>query len=125
MTGLALQGRGPGGRRPHTRSDTAGGASVGYNDRLVGCRPGNPQFPFPRFPIWPGIGEGIPDSRFGRNRESGNPPIPDLAGNRESGSRFAGPGISWSGGVVDVVESTEGRAGLILLAQCRPVCSGC
>ena len=37
----------------------------------------NPQFPFPRFPIWPGIG-----------RES---PIPDSAGNlnRESGSRFA------------------------------------
>ena len=32
----------------------------------------NPQFPFPRFPIWPGIGEGIPDSRFGRNRESGS-----------------------------------------------------
>ena len=52
-------------------------------------RPGNPQFPFPRFPIWPGIGEGIPDSRFGRNRESGNPPFPDLAGNRESGSRLA------------------------------------
>ncbi len=37
-----------------------------------------------RFPIFlPGIGEGIPDSRFGRERESG--------------SRFGGPpGISWS-----------------------------
>ncbi len=38
--------------------------------------PGNPQFPFPRFPIWPGDGEGIPDSRrisrLGRNRESGS-----------------------------------------------------
>ncbi len=45
-------------------------------------RPGNPQFPFPRFPIWPGIGEGIPDSRFGRERESG--------------FRFGGPGVSWS-----------------------------
>jgi hypothetical protein len=43
-------------------------------------RPPNPQFPFPRFPIWrqfwPGIGEGIPDSRFGQNRESGNPLFP-------------------------------------------------
>jgi hypothetical protein len=61
----------------------------------------NPQFPFPRFPIWPGIGEGfgIPDSRFGQNRESGNPrfPIrpgtgiaggPDLAENRR-GNRVA------------------------------------
>ncbi len=48
-----------------------------------GTRPGNPQFPFPRFPIWPGIGdsrresgEDIPDSRFGQNRESGNPRFP-------------------------------------------------
>jgi hypothetical protein len=33
--------------------------------------PGNPQFPFkfPRFPIWPGNGEGTHDSRLGRNRE--------------------------------------------------------
>ncbi len=45
-------------------------------------RPGNPQFPFPRFPIiWPG-NKGIPDSRFG--------------GERESGSRFGGRGVSWS-----------------------------
>jgi hypothetical protein len=35
-------------------------------------RPGNPQFPFPPFPILPGNGEGIPDSRLGRNRETGN-----------------------------------------------------
>jgi hypothetical protein len=27
-------------------------------------RPGNPQFPFPRFPIWPGNGEGTSDSRL-------------------------------------------------------------
>jgi hypothetical protein len=26
----------------------------------------DPEFPFPPFPIWPGNGEGIPDSRFGR-----------------------------------------------------------
>jgi hypothetical protein len=56
-------------------------------------RPGNPQFPFPRFPIWPGIGEGIPDSRFGphENRETGNPrrfPIWPGIGNRP-GSRLA------------------------------------
>ncbi len=41
-----------------------------------GARGPNPQFPFPRFPIWPGIGEGIPGSRFGQNRESGNPRFP-------------------------------------------------
>ncbi len=52
-------------------------------------RPGNPQFPFPRFPIWPGNGEGIPDSRSAGNRESGNGPFPDSAGKRESGSRLA------------------------------------
>ncbi len=40
-------------------------------------------------PIWSGIGEGIRDSRLGRNRESGNPPFPDLAGSRESGSQLA------------------------------------
>jgi hypothetical protein len=43
---------------------------------VAGLRPGNPQFPFPRFPIWPGIGEGIPDSRFGR--ESGNRGCPSV-----------------------------------------------
>ncbi len=52
-------------------------------------RPGNPQFPFPRFPIWPRNGEGISDSRLGRERESGNPPFPDSAGKRESGPRLA------------------------------------
>jgi hypothetical protein len=45
----------------------------------------------------------LPDSRFGRNRETGNP---RFAANREIGDaplcesgsrRFAGPGISWSG----------------------------
>jgi hypothetical protein len=49
----------------------------------------------------------IPDLAGNRGRESpipdlaeiGKSPIPDLAGNRESGSRFAGPGISWSGSV--------------------------
>ncbi len=52
-------------------------------------RPGNPRFPFPRFPIRPGNGEGISDSRLGREREPGNPPFPDSAGKRESGSRLA------------------------------------
>ena len=49
-------------------------------------RPGNPQFPFPRFPIWPGIGEGIPDSRFGRESGHRESPIPDSAGNRDTGN---------------------------------------
>jgi hypothetical protein len=55
------------------------------------ARPGSPQFPFARFPIWPGNGEGIPDSRLrvGRTRESGNPPFPDSAG---TGNR--GPGTT-------------------------------
>jgi hypothetical protein len=54
----------------------------------LGSRPGNPQFPFPRFPIWPGIGEGrfprfpirpesgigkSPVSRFGREPGIGVP----------------------------------------------------
>jgi hypothetical protein len=69
----------------------------------------NPQFPFPRFPIWPGIGEGTPDSRFGQNRETGNPrfpvrresgnrepPFPDSAGTGNRGPDGGGPGISWS-----------------------------
>ena len=89
---------GPVGARGHPRSQgtrpptyVAGRPPTGPRSLYgaSGVRPGNPQFPFPRFPIWPGIGEGIPDSRFGRNRESGNPPFPDLAGNRESGSRLA------------------------------------
>ncbi len=42
--------------------------------------------PDSRFPIWPGIGEGIPDSRFGRNRETGNPRFP------------IGPGIGFQSG---------------------------
>jgi hypothetical protein len=56
-------------------------------------RPGNPQFPgpFPRFPIWPGNGKGIPVSRFrvGRDRE-----------NRETGvlRYHPGPyGPEWTG----------------------------
>ncbi len=61
-------------------------------------RPGNAQFSFPRFPMWPGNGEGIPDSesRFGRNRESGNrdPPIPDSAGNGKRGPDWAQIGKS-------------------------------
>ena len=41
----------------------------------LGSRPGNPQFPFPRFPIWPGIGEGrFP--RFPIRPESGIGEIP-------------------------------------------------
>jgi hypothetical protein len=66
------------------------------NVRAREPRPGNPRFPFPRFPIWPGNGlfngEGTSDSesRLGRERESGNPPSPDSAGiQRESGSRLA------------------------------------
>jgi hypothetical protein len=47
-------------------------------------RPVNPQFPFPRFPIWP-------DSESG-NRES---PIPDLAGNGNRGPDW--PQIGKSG----------------------------
>ncbi len=48
-----------------------------------------PQFPFPRFPIWPGNGEGIPDSAGIGNRET---PFPDSAGNGKPASiagRFA------------------------------------
>jgi hypothetical protein len=55
------------------------------------------KFPFPRFPIWPGNEKGTPDSRLGRNRESGNPPFPDSAGTRkrETGPRW--PQIGKSG----------------------------
>jgi hypothetical protein len=67
--------------------------------------------PIPDF-FLPGIGEGIPDSRFGR--ETGKiSPIPDSAGNRESGSRFGGPGISWSGA------TPEYSAGESALMQAR------
>ena len=56
-------------------------ASRGWDPRARPLPPGpprqtrNPHFPFPRFPIssLPGNGEGIPDSRLGRNRETGNP----------------------------------------------------
>jgi hypothetical protein len=57
-------------------------------------RPGNPQFPFPRFPIWPGNGEGNP--RFPTRPESGigNPRFPIGSGTgigvpigRKSGNR--------------------------------------
>jgi hypothetical protein len=50
----------------------------------------------PRFPVFGGDFP-IPDSRLAGNRESGNGPFPDSAGNRESGSRGGTPGISWSG----------------------------
>ncbi len=48
--------------------------------------------PIPVPPIWPGLGngEGIPDSRLRRNRESGNPPFPDSVG---TGNRGPGTGI--------------------------------
>jgi hypothetical protein len=61
-----------------------------------------PQFPFLRFPIWPGNGEGIPDSRLGRNREQveepegylyrdlvgiGKSPVSRFGRDRESRSR--------------------------------------
>ena len=72
------------------------------------------QIPISRSPDFPidlaGIGEGIPDSRFGQNRESGNArfpirpesgnretPIPDSAENGNRGPDGCGPGISWSG----------------------------
>jgi hypothetical protein len=67
---------------------------IGPDDgiRVVPARPGNPQFPFPRrFPISPGNGEGIPDSRLGRNREAGNPRFPmNSAGNGNRGPDSAG-----------------------------------
>jgi hypothetical protein len=89
----------------------------------------SPQFPFPRFPIWPGIGEGFPDSRFGQNRESGIPcfPIPESAGigkqgipvsrfgrDRESGSRWRRAGdflVCKLGLSQDVSESDMARLG--------------
>jgi hypothetical protein len=33
-----------------------------HDGTLNELRPGNPPFPFPPFPIWPGNGKGIPDS---------------------------------------------------------------
>ncbi len=51
-------------------------------------------------PFSRGLG-GFPDSRFPIGRESGNGnlkrAVSRSAGNRESGSRFGEPGISWSG----------------------------
>jgi hypothetical protein len=66
----------------------------------------NSRCPASRFGRETARGEGIPDSRLGRNRESGNPPFreiprfgkspvsgnppfPDSAGKRESGPRLA------------------------------------
>jgi hypothetical protein len=51
--------------------------------------------PIPVSPIWPGNGEGIPDSRLRRNRESGNPPVPDSAGTGDCGpaGRRGFPGL--------------------------------
>ncbi len=50
----------------------------------------------PWFPIWPGNGDSLglesertPVFRFGLISGTGNPPFPDSAGNRESGSRPA------------------------------------
>jgi hypothetical protein len=65
----------------------------------AGKRGGNPS---PRFPIWP----GTPSSSATLREPPG--PFPDSAaggGNRdrESGSRFGGPGISWS----DVIVTSE------------------
>jgi hypothetical protein len=54
---------------------TMAGARGIRRPRDLQPRPGNPQFPPPRFPIWPGNGEGTSDSRLGRERESGNPPF--------------------------------------------------
>jgi hypothetical protein len=75
--------------------------------RMTTRPPGKSPIPVPPIPVWPGTaaaGEGIPDSRLGRNRESGNPPLPDSAGtgNRGPGTGHRGPaggapGISWSG----------------------------
>jgi hypothetical protein len=68
---------------------TMAGARGIRRPRDLQPRPGNPQFPSPRFPIWPGNGEGTSDSRLGRERESGNPPFSRFGRERESGSRLA------------------------------------
>ena len=69
----------------------AGALRDSQRARRPRIRPGNPQFPFPRFPIWPGNGEGNP--RFPTRPESGigNPrfPIRPGTGIAESGSRLA------------------------------------
>ena len=88
-TSTPAEGRGP--PEPGGDSDSEAGLArfAGGPPGRMPVRPGNPQFPFPRFPIRPGNGEGIPDSRSAGNRESGNGPFPDSAGKRESGSRLA------------------------------------
>jgi hypothetical protein len=89
------RGRGPSTPWPRPARVTVAAAPSrdAHKARTVGQRPGQTRkspIPVPPIPDFlPGIGEGIPDSRFGRNRESGNPPFPDLAGNRETGSRLA------------------------------------
>jgi hypothetical protein len=59
----------------------------------VGQRPKSP-IPVPRFPIWPEIGEGIPVSRFGQNRETGIPRFPILAESGNGVPMAAGRGLS-------------------------------
>jgi hypothetical protein len=86
---IAELGSTPTGNAPNSKLHNAGERAALTQARvrgaLSGCRrPGNPQFPFPRlkFPILPGIGEGIPDSRF--DWESGKHGIPDSRFGRES-----------------------------------------
>ncbi len=100
LVGFKVRSHGHGLMR--TRAGKPKSARMTSGIRVVPARPGNPQFPFPRFPISPGNGEGIPDSRLGRNREAGNPRFPMNSaragnGNRgpDSAGRHAGePGLS-------------------------------
>jgi len=69
------------------------GATGQSADKAQKTRPPNPRFPFPRFPIWPGNGEGFPVSRFGRNRETGNPRFPIRPGTGNGAPRAAGRGF--------------------------------
>jgi hypothetical protein len=92
----------------------AGGRHSGIGNRItrfpVFC-PAGKQGGNPRFPIWPG------------NRESSFPD--SAAGERESGSRFGGPGISkflvWAGAFF-----SAGRRGLVPGSRSTNLkCSGC
>ncbi len=86
-------------------------------------RPGSPSprfpFKFPRFPIWPGNGEGIPVSRFGRDRGSGNSPFPIRPGTgngapigRKSGNRGYPP--------CETAGAEQARAGLDVQVALSP-----